>query len=82
MKRIAAAFLGLVLLASAPSAFAAEWNGKITKKDGKFWFIAGKNTYSIANPDKATAFEGQSVKVNGAADQATQTVTIKTIAKA
>lgn len=82
MKRTLAAMLGIALLVSAPLAFAGEWTGKITKKDKKLWFVTGKSTYNISNPDKATAFEGQNVKINGAADQATQTVTIKTIAKA
>ncbi len=82
MKRIAAAVLGLALIASAPLAFAGEWTGLISKKDNKVWFTSGKEIYTVSNADKTKGFEGMNVKVNGAADQATHTLTIKTIAKA
>ena len=80
MKKITP-ILALFLLLFSTAAFAAEWMGQITKKDGKLWFSSGGNVYSITNPDKASAFENQTVKVMGTADKAAKSVTISTIQK-
>ncbi len=82
MKRFTALLFALAILISTTAAFAGEWTGTLTKKDGKLWLKSSGNTYSITNPDKATGFEGQNVKVVGTADQAMKSVTITSVTKA
>ena len=79
MKRFIPFLGALVILAMTTTAFAAEWTGMILNKDGKLLLKTGNASYSITNPEKATSFEGQSVKVMGTMDKATYAVTIKSI---
>ena len=82
MKRLTSVVALLVLLASASTAFAAEWTGQIINKNGKLWFSSGGMLYSITNPDKAQGLAGQTVKLMGTADKATKSVTIQQASKA
>ena len=82
MKHIGTFVVALALLTITTAAFAAEWTGTIEKKNGKSWLKSGANTLSITNPEKATGFEGKTVKVTGSADMTGKTVRIDSVSAA
>ena len=82
MKRFAVWMAALAILLMTSVAFAAEWTGMLEKSGDTVVFKSGEKTLNIANPEKATGYEGQNVKVTGTLNDAGDTVTIDAVAAA
>ena len=54
----------------------------VTSDAGKLALLVGDKLYTITNPEKATGYEGHTMKVTGRTDEDTKTINIDTLAMA